>query len=66
MAYGDFRDLTGITAFDKRLHDKPFNIAKNLQYDGYQRGIYSMVYKPLDKHTFVGATRLANKSSIQN
>ena len=28
MAYGDFKDFTKRTAFDKILHDKAFNIAK--------------------------------------
>ena len=27
------------------LHDEEFNIAKNLKYDGYQRGLASIVYK---------------------
>ena len=31
------------------MHDKAFNIAKNPKYDGYQRGIASMVYKFFDK-----------------
>ena len=35
MAYGDFQNLTRITASDKILCDKAFNIAKNLKYDGY-------------------------------
>ena len=34
---------------DKVLKDKAFNIAKNLKYDGYQRGLASMVYKFFDK-----------------
>ena len=34
---------------DKVLRDKAFNIAKNPKYDGYQRGLASMVYKFLDK-----------------
>ena len=38
MAYGDFKDLTKRTVPDKVLRDKAFNIAKNPQYDGYQRG----------------------------
>ena len=38
MVYGDFKDLTGRTAFDKILRDKAFNIAKNWKYDRYQRG----------------------------
>ena len=45
MAYGDFKDLTRKTVCDKILHDKVFNIAKNPKYDGYQRGLASMVYK---------------------
>ena len=49
MAYGDFKDLTRRTASDKILCDKAFNIAKNPKYDGYQRGLASMVYKFFDK-----------------
>ena len=49
MAYGDFKDLARRTASDKVLRDKAFNIAKNPRYDGYQRGIASMVYKLFDK-----------------
>ena len=37
------------TASDKILRDKAFNIAKNPKYDGYQRGLASMVYKFFDK-----------------
>ena len=45
MAYGDFKDLKRRTFSDKVLKDKAFNIAKNPNYDGYQRGLASMVYK---------------------
>ena len=51
MAYGDFKDLTRGIAADKVLHDKAFNIAKDPKYDGYQRGLASMVYKFFDKNT---------------
>ena len=44
MGYGDFKDLARGTASDKVLRDKAFNIAKNLKYDGYQRGLASLVY----------------------
>ena len=47
MAYGDFKDIA--TASDKILKDKAFNIAKYPKYDGYQRGLASMVYKYFDK-----------------
>ena len=49
MAYEDFKDLTRRTASDKILRDKAFNIDKNLRYDGYQRGLASIVYKSFDK-----------------
>ena len=49
MAYGDFKHLKRRTASDKSLRDKAFNIAKNSKYDGFQRGIASMVYKFFDK-----------------
>ena len=49
MAYGDFKDLKRRTHSDKLLRDKAFNIAKNPKYDGYQRGLASMVYKLFDK-----------------
>ena len=39
----DFEDIERRTAADKGLRDKAFNIAKNLKYDGYQRGHASMV-----------------------
>ena len=47
MAYGDFKDLAKRTAADKVLRDKAFNIAKDPKYDGYQRGLASMVYKSI-------------------
>ena len=49
MAYRDFKDIKGRIASDKMLRDKAFNIAKNPKYDGYQRGLASMVYKFFDK-----------------
>ena len=42
------------TASDKILRDKAFNIAKNPIYDGYQRGLASMVYKFFDKKSMGG------------
>ena len=51
MAYGDFIDLANRTAANKFSRDKTFNIAKDPKYDGYQRGLDSMVYKFFDKKT---------------
>ena len=49
MAYGDFKYLKRRTAADDALRDQAFNIAKNPIYDGYQRGLASMVYKLFGK-----------------
>ena len=49
MTYGDFEDLTRRATSDNVLRDKAFNIAKNPKYDGYQRGLASMVHKFFDK-----------------
>ena len=45
MAYGDFKDITRTTVSDNVLKYKAFNIAENPKYDGFRRGIASMVYK---------------------
>ena len=51
MTYGDFKEFARITAADKVLRDKAFNIAKDPKYDGIQRVLASMVYKFFDKNT---------------
>ena len=45
MAYGKSKDLIKRTQSDKVLKDKAFKIASDPKYDGYQRGLASMVYK---------------------
>ena len=47
--YSDSQDLAKRTQSDKVLKDKFFEIANNPKYDGYQRGLASMVYKFFDK-----------------
>ena len=49
VAYSDSKDLTKKTVADKILKNRAFNIAKHPKYDGYQRGLASMVYKFFDK-----------------
>ena len=49
------------------MRDKAFNIAKNPTYDGYQRGLVSMVYNFFDKKSGrSGVATLANKSAANN
>ena len=47
-AYSDSKDLTKRTVADKILKNKAFDIAKDPKYDGYQRGLASMVYEFFD------------------
>ena len=49
MAYGKSKDLVKRTQSDKVLKDEAFKIASDPKYDGYQRGLASMVYKFFDK-----------------
>ena len=65
MAYGDFKDLVRRTASDKALRDKAFNIAKNPKYDGYQRGLASIVYKFFDKKSKSGSVNTKPMSNEQ-
>ena len=50
-AYSDSKDLAERTISDKILKDRPYEIAGNRGYDGYQRALVSMVYKFFDKKT---------------
>ena len=51
MAYGDFKDLSIRTIADKAY------IAKNPKYDGYQRGLASMVCCFVAKKTSAGTAK---------
>ena len=64
MAYGDFKDLAKRTAADKVLRGKAFKIASDQKYDGYQRGLASMVYKFFDKKS-QGSGAANNNENIQ-
>ena len=51
MAYGKSKDLIKRTQSDKVLRDKAFKIASDPKYDGYQRGLSSLVSKFFDKNS---------------
>ena len=48
-SYADHKDLINRAKSDNVLRDKACDIASNPEYDGYQRGLVSMVYKFFDK-----------------
>ena len=49
IAYDKSKDSVKRTQSDKVLKDKAFKIASDPNYDGYQSGLASMVYKFFDK-----------------
>ena len=60
-AYADHKYLINRTEADKVLRDKAYDIASYPEYDGYQRGLTSMVYKFFDKKsTGSGFKKLKN------
>ena len=60
-AYADHKDLINRAEAYKVLRDKVYDIASNPVYDGYQRGLASMVYKFFDKKsTGSGFKKLKN------
>ena len=62
-AYADYKDLINRTKSDKVLRDKAYNIASNQEYDGYQRGLASMVYKFFDRKSTAEPSSLERMGS---
>ena len=63
MAYGKSKGLTKRTQSDNVLRDKAFKFASDPKYDGYQRGLASMVYKFFDKKS--SGSGIANEPNYQ-
>ena len=66
-AYSDSKNLTKRSVADKNLKNKAFDIAKDPKYDGYQRGLASMVYKFFDsKVSGSGAKLIPQNERLAN
>ena len=63
MAYGKSKDLAKRTQSKKVLGDKAFRIASDPKYDGYQRGLASMVCKFFDKKS--SGSGITNETNYQ-
>ena len=63
IGYGKSKDLVRRTESDKVLKDKAFKIANDPKYDGYQRGLTSVVYKFFDKKS--KESGIINESNYQ-
>ena len=60
-AYAKYKDVENRLISDQKLRNSEYDIASNPKYDGYQRGLASMVYKffdsevaPVNKKTMSG------------
>ena len=62
-AYADYKDLLNRTSADKVWRDRAYEIAVNDKYDGYQRGLASMVYTFFDKKT--SGSGIISKSNLK-
>ena len=61
-AYADCKDLLNRTCADKVLKDRAYEIASDPKYDGYQRGLASMVYKFFDKKSSGSEVKQAERT----
>ena len=52
-AYANHKDLINRTKADKLLRDKVYNIASNLEYDGYQRGLATKSQQVVERQSVV-------------
>ena len=66
--YAKYKDVENRLISDQKLRNSAYDIASNPVYDGYQRGLASMVYNffdskvaPLDKKTMSGKGIKNNK-----
>ena len=65
-AYADNKDLLNRTRADKILRYKVYGIANNPQYDGYQRGLASMVYKFFDTKASLSDRKTAGSGTTKS
>ena len=63
-AYSNSKDLIKRTVADEILKNKAFDIANDPKYDGYQRGLASMVYKFFDKKSKGSGAKHVNTKLI--
>ena len=62
-AYTEYKDVENRLISDPKLKNSAYDIASNPKYDGYQRGLASMVYKFFDSYSGKGNAKHTAKSS---
>ena len=66
MAYNKFRDLEKRTQSDIVFLKKALKIASNPKYNGYERGLASMVYKFFEKKSKRSGLKENQENFLQN
>ena len=66
MAYGGFKDLTKRAQSDIVLKNKALKIARNPKYNGYERGLTSMVFKFLNSKSKGSGLKENLEDSVKN
>ena len=66
-AYAKYKDVENRLVSDQKLRNSAYDIASNPKYDGYQRGLASMVYKFFDsKVVLLGKKNMSGKGTGNN
>ena len=65
-AYAKYRDVENRLISDQKLRNSAYDIASNPVYDGYQRGLASMVYKPFDSKVALLDKKAMSGKGIKN
>ena len=66
MAYNKFKDLEKNTQSDIVLKNKALKIASNPKYNGYERGLASIVYNFSDKKSKRSGLKENQENFLQN
>ena len=66
-AYAKYKDVENRLISDQKLKNSAYDIASNPKYDGYQRGLASMVYKFFDsKVAPLGKKTMSGKGNVKH
>ena len=65
-AYTNYKDVENRLISDQKLKNSAYDIASNPKYDGYQRGLASMVYKFLSQKLLHSTKRLCQVKVMQS
>ena len=65
-AYTKYKDVKNRLISDQKLKNSAYDIASNPEYDGYQRGLASMIYKFFDSKLLHSTKKLCQLKVMQS